>query len=69
MLQLHQYTGFCAVCTPVDVSAKHIGDMEYSFGTETSGNWTLDFDLDSPLVQNINRFDSVVKLSDTLSCQ
>ncbi len=69
VLQLQQFNGFCAVCTPVAVSFHTVGDITYSFGTEISGNWTLDFDLDSPLLQSITRTDSVVKLSDTLSCQ
>jgi subtilisin family serine protease len=68
VLQLLQFSGFCAVCTPVDVSFSNVGDISFSFGSQTSGNWTLDFGLDAPLVQSINRSDSIVKLSDTLSC-
>jgi len=69
VLQLLQFSGFCAVCTPVAVNYQTVGQVDFSFGTETSGNWTLDFDLDSPLLQSINRTDSVVKLSDTLNCE
>jgi len=69
VLQLLQFNGFCAVCTPTEVSFHNVGDVTYSFGSETSGNWTLNFHLTSPLAQSIMRSDSVVKLSDTLSCQ
>jgi subtilisin family serine protease len=69
MLHLLQFSGFCAVCTPVDISYQNVGDVSFDFSAETSGTWTLDFSLLSPLLQNINRADSVVKLSDTLSCE
>ncbi len=69
VLQLLQFNGFCAVCTPADVSYQNAGNISYAFGTEISGNWTLNLDLDSPLAQSIDRADSVVKLSDALSCE
>lgn len=69
VLQMLQFSGFCAVCAPVAVSFSNVGDINFAFGAETSGNWTLDFDLDAPLVQSIERSDSIVKLSATLSCE
>jgi len=69
MLHLLQFSGFCAVCTPVDISYQNVGDVSFDFAAETSGTWTLDFSLLSPLLQSISRADSVVKLSDTLSCE
>jgi len=69
VLQLLQFKGFCAVCTPAAISFQNIGDITFAFGAEDSGDWTLNFDLQSPLMQNISRVDSVVKLSDTLTCE
>ena len=69
VLQLLQFKGFCAVCAPTDVTYHNVGNVTYSFDSETSGSWTLDFHLTSPLVQSIVRTDNVVKLSDTLVCQ
>jgi len=68
MLHLLQFSGFCAVCTPVGISYQNVGDVSFDFSAETSGTWTLDFSLLSPLLQSIDRADSVVKLSDTLTC-
>lgn len=67
-IPLLQFSGFCATCTPVATSFDTIGMVERTFSSETSGSWTLDFVLDAPLNQNINRTDSVQKLSDTLNC-
>ncbi len=67
-IPLLQFKGFCAVCTPGAVTFATIGTVKRTFSTQTAGSWTLDFDLDSPLSQSINRTDSIQKLSDTLSC-
>ena len=64
-----QFQGFCATCTPATISYDTIGDVNRTFTTQTTGSWTLDFSLNAPLTQTINRTDSIVKLSDTLSCQ
>jgi subtilisin family serine protease len=69
VLQLLQFSGYCAVCTPVEVSWHTAGEVDYSFASDTAGDWTLDFSLDAPLSQTISRSDQVVKLSDTLSCE
>jgi len=68
-LHLLQFKGFCAVCTPAAISYQRVGDVTFVFAGETSGDWTLNFELKSPLVQSIDRADSVVKLSDTLVCE
>jgi hypothetical protein len=68
-IPLLQFKGFCAVCTPAAVTWETIGTVKRTFTNQTAGSWTLDFDLDAPLEQSINRTDSIVKLSDTLSCE
>jgi hypothetical protein len=67
-IPLLQFKGFCAVCTPVEVTYATIGDVNRTFSSQTAGSWTLDFDLASPLSQSINRTDSIRKMSDTLNC-
>jgi hypothetical protein len=69
VIPLLQFDGFCATCTPVEVTYETMGTVTRSFATESSGSWTLDFALLPPLVQSIDRTDSIVKLSDTLNCQ
>ncbi len=68
-IPLLQFDGFCAVCAEETVTYDTVGEVRRTFSSQTSGSWTLDFDLDAPLDQNINRTDSIVKLSDTLTCQ
>jgi subtilisin family serine protease len=69
VIPLLQFDGFCATCAPVEVTYATMGTVTRSFSTESSGSWTLDFALLPPLVQSIDRTDSILKLSDTLNCQ
>jgi hypothetical protein len=68
-IPLLQFDGFCAVCTPEEVVWSTVGMVTRTFAGETTGSWTLDFVLDPPLMQSIERTDSIVKLSDTLVCE
>lgn len=69
VIPMLQFKGFCAVCNPTAVSWDTIGTVSRTFTSQTAGKWTLKFNLDSPLAQNINRTDNIEKLSDTLSCE
>ena len=68
-IPLLQFEGFCATCAEAPVSFSTVGLVTRSFDDETSGEWTLNFVLDPPLMQSINRTDNVVKLSETLACE
>ena len=68
-IPLLQFDGFCAVCTPEEVVWDTVGLVTRTFDDETNGQWTLDFVLDPPLLQSIQRTDAIVKLSDTLVCE
>ena len=68
-IPLLQFEGFCATCEESAVEFSTVGLVTRSFDNETSGEWTLNFVLDPPLSQSINRTDSVVKLSETLACE
>lgn len=68
-IPLLQFDGFCSLCSPETVTFETVGLVTRNFADETSGNWTLDFVLDPPLVQSIDRTDDIIKLSDTLDCQ
>lgn len=67
-IPLLQFDGFCAVCSSEEVTWQTVGMVTRGFDSETEGSWTLDFVLEPPLVQSIDRTDSIVKLSDTLAC-
>jgi hypothetical protein len=68
-IPLLQFDGFCALCAPEEVVWDTVGMVTRSFDSETSGSWTLDFVLEPPLMQSIDRSDDIVKLSDTLVCK
>ncbi|MSQ97914.1 MAG: hypothetical protein EXR85_01225 [Xanthomonadales bacterium] len=68
-IPLLQFKGFCAACPSTAISSDTIGTVKRTFTNQTAGKWTLNFSLDSPLVQTINRTDNIVKLSDTLDCE
>jgi subtilisin family serine protease len=68
-LPMFQFSGYCAVCEAAAVSSVSAGVLERSFNSETAGNWTLDYLLNSPLSGSVNRTDPIIKLTDTLGCQ
>ncbi|MDX1381598.1 MAG: hypothetical protein R3233_10775, partial [Xanthomonadales bacterium] len=68
-LPLLQFKGFCAVCPSAPITLQQVGTVERSFGSDSTGSWTLDFSLAPPLQQDITRTDSITKLSDALVCQ
>jgi hypothetical protein len=69
VIPLLQFKGFCPTCNPTAISNVEVGTVRRTFSSQTAGSWTLDFTLVPPLVQNLDRTDSVVKLSETLACQ
>lgn len=69
VIPLLQFDGFCSVCDPEEVVWDTVGTVSRTFADETAGNWTLNFTLNPPLVQSIDRTDDVIKLSDTLLCE
>ena len=68
-IPLLQFKGFCAACSPTSTTFSTVGNVQRTFNNENAGNWTLNFDLDSPLNQSINRSDSIIKLSDPFACE
>lgn len=68
VIPLLQFDGFCSVCEPEEVVWDTVGTVTRTFSNQISGSWTLDFELNPPLQQAINRTDNIVKLSDTLGC-
>ncbi len=68
-IPLLQFDGFCSVCTPETVTFDTVGIVTRGFEDESNGSWTLDFVLDPPLDQSIERTDTIIKLSDTLVCE
>ncbi|MEJ8568541.1 S8 family serine peptidase [Elongatibacter sediminis] len=68
VIPMLQFEGFCATCAPTAVDFDTMGTVTRTFGTQTSGSWTLDIGLLPPLSQTVNRTDSIEKLSDTLAC-
>lgn len=69
VIPLLQFDGFCAVCAPETVVWDTVGSVSRTFDSETTGSWTLDFELLAPLQLLVDRTDSIVKLSTTLECQ
>jgi hypothetical protein len=69
VIPLLQFDGFCSVCTPETVTWSTVGLVTRTVQDETDGSWTLNFALDPPLPQSIDRTDDITKLSDTLECQ
>ena len=67
-LPMLQFTGYCAVCEPSEVSFDVIGTLERGFDSETTGNWLLDYVFNPPLSGSAERADSIVKITDTLDC-
>lgn len=68
-LDLLQFHGYCAVCNSADVDFDPVGMLSREFGSETDGSWTLEYELLAPLDGTIDRTDSVIRLTDVLSCQ
>ena len=54
---------------PDDVGFVEVGTLGRSFGSETSGSWTLDYSFATPLGGTVQRTDQVVKLTQRLDCQ
>jgi subtilisin family serine protease len=68
-LPILQYSGSCAVCQVVTPSYVEVGVLQRTFDSETTGSWTLNYLMDSPLSGSVERTDSIVKLTDTLGCE
>jgi hypothetical protein len=64
-----QFRGFCAVCEQGQVTTEPVGTLTRAFTDETSGSWTLFYDLNSPLAGTVNRTESIVRITDQLPCQ
>jgi hypothetical protein len=66
-IPLVQYKGFCPNCVG-SVTEQEVGVLTAGLDAATSGSWTLDYLLADPLSGDVNRTDSVVKLTQTLDC-
>ncbi len=66
MLQFH---GYCAVCTAASVGYTEMGTVQRSFSNDSTGSWTLDYLMQAPLSGDVQRTDSIQKLTDTLPCE
>jgi subtilisin family serine protease len=69
VIPMLQFNGFCAVCDEVDPEFVTVGTVDRTFTDDSNGSWTLDFELEPPLIQMINRTDTIKKVSDTVACQ
>ncbi len=58
---------YCATCAVVPEVITEVGTFTRNFSNETTGSWTLNYQAFTP-VQNINRTDSIVKISDKIQC-
>ena len=67
-LSLLQFSGFCAVCGEAPVTSEAVGTLTHGFQSSTSGQWTLDYLFMAPVSGNVQRTDSISKLTDTLAC-
>jgi subtilisin family serine protease len=67
-LTLAQFEGFCPTCAETGVSSRDVGVLSHGFTSDAAGNWTLDYLLESPLSGDIDRNDTVIKLSDVRAC-
>lgn len=66
-LTVNQFEGFCPTCTgSTDFEA--IGDITVSYDDNGSGEWIMDFAFDEPLSGVFDRSDSIVRLTNELSC-
>ncbi len=63
-----QFSGYCAVCARTAVASQTVGVLSRTFSTETSGSWTLNYLLASPLSGSVDRTDQIIKLTDTITC-
>jgi hypothetical protein len=64
-----QFEGYCAVCAAAPVAYETMGTLQRSFASDTAGSWTLDYLFEPPLSGDVNRTESIVKLTGTLPCQ
>jgi hypothetical protein len=69
-LDLLQFSGFCAVCSPVEPAGPVVaGTLDRSFSGETTGNWTLDYAFAAPLAGTVRRTDPIYKLTHRTVCE
>ena len=66
---MHQFSGYCAVCTEQPVSSKPVGALARSFSSETTGSWTLDYLFGAPLSGSVDRTDQITKLTEKINCE
>jgi hypothetical protein len=66
---LLQFHGFCALCDETDPDFVTVGMVDRTFDDESNGSWTLEFELEPPLSQMIERTDDVKKVSDANICK
>ena len=63
-----QFKGYCAVCESQPVSFQTVGVLNRSFGSENSGEWTLDYLFESPLTGSVTRTEQIQKLTNAIPC-
>ncbi len=61
------FKAYCATCPVVPEEITEVGTFTRNFSNETAGSWTLNYSTFTP-VQNINRTDPIVKISDPIQC-
>lgn len=66
-LVLEQFQGFCPNCTGT-ATPTTVGTITPQYDSESEGSWRLDYLLEAPLSGNVDRTDSVQKLTNAAVC-
>jgi hypothetical protein len=66
---LHQYSGYCAVCSGPVPTSQEVGLFTIDYTDEQSGSWNLNYVLAPPLNGSVNRTDDIGILTSPLACQ
>ena len=68
-MTLSQWSGYCAVCSKVELTRDLVGLFTNKFHDEENMTWTLNYLLELPLSGSVNRTDEPRKLTTTVVCQ
>ncbi len=67
VLPMNQFSGFCPTCTG-SVTSQEVGSIGVSYDNNAEGIWDMDFQFVSPAKGATQRTDSILRLSNELSC-
>ena len=67
-LIMTQFSGDCPTCQTTGIASADVGLLGFEYTGTSSAEWNLDYMLNNPLSGDIDRDDTVVKLSDIRAC-